>query len=651
MEDQGKRIVLFVVIAGAIFIGWQLLFPPAKSTKKPVATSTDAPTVQSPTWSNGSAPNGSGSATPTPPVENPAGSGSGTAAPVAPVAPVAPAPVEVLAPEETIELATERFRLTFSNLGGTIKQVHRLVDPVKSGLVDDDLFVSPLPAVGFASTSFVASTSTYPMSPRAAWKGEKLSETKVRYTYDRDGLLVTKEFELLPTEWMIKATIDVKVAQAATQRLTVSMFGVAPETKGQAPWGKKPWGKCNLGGSVKSTSPGKVAAGAVQRSGNVRFFGSATPFFLFGLSPKPTGADLYECNVYPLAGVKDGVQVDLVYADVKIPAGDTIRKELFGYFGPTYLDKFERADEVAGYKTGLKDTIDFGWFSFISRPLLWLLRHIFALVGNWGIAIILLTVLVKLATLYWTTKSMRSMKAMAALKPEMEALQKKFGDDRQKMQQAQMELFKRNGVNPLSGCLPMLLQMPIWMGLYKMLSHVGELHQAVFIPGYLDDLTQRDPYYIMPVALTGLMFLQSRIQPMTGDSAQQKMLMYGMPLMFGVMGLWFPAGLTVYITTNTILGLAHTLWMKRGADVPVKGLAKSEPAASSSTSSTDKSSSKKKPVIDVESTESTSSDDSDDSDGDDSDDSATGAEASAKTTPAKASKSGGGRSKRRGKRR
>jgi YidC/Oxa1 family membrane protein insertase len=90
----------------------------------------------------------------------------------------------------------------------------------------------------------------------------------------------------------------------------------------------------------------------------------------------------------------------------------------------------------------------------------------------------------------------------------------------------------------------------------------------------------------MPVALTGLMFLQSRIQPMTGDSAQQKMLMYGMPLMFGVMGLWFPAGLTVYITTNTILGLAHTLWMKRGAPVPVKGLAKSEPAASSTTSST-----------------------------------------------------------------
>jgi YidC/Oxa1 family membrane protein insertase len=165
---------------------------------------------------------------------------------------------------------------------------------------------------------------------------------------------------------------------------------------------------------------------------------------------------------------------------------------------------------------------------------------------------------------------MKSMKAMAALKPEMEALQKKFGDDRQKMQQAQMELFKRHGVNPLAGCLPMLLQMPIWMGLYRMLSNVGELHQAVFIPGWLDDLTVQDPYYILPISLMGLMFLQSKLQPMTGDNAQQKMLTYGLPLMFGVMGLWFPAGLTVYITTNTVLGLLHTVYMKRSSPPPAK---------------------------------------------------------------------------------
>ncbi|MBK9035056.1 MAG: membrane protein insertase YidC [Myxococcales bacterium] len=644
MEDQGKRIVLFVVIAGAIFLGWQFLFPPAKPAKKPVATAVETPaTVQSPTWSGGS-----GSAAPTAPT---AGSGSGSAAPTAP--PAIEAPTEPTAPEETIELSSPRMRLTFSNLGGTITRVHRIDDPMKGGRIDDDLFVAPpnMPGVGFLSTSFVS--STYQLSPRAVWTGERLSDTKIRYSFARDGLTMSKEFELLPDDWMVKTTIDVKVANAATQRLAVSMFGVTPEVEGQRKWHKRPWGKCDIGGSVKSVSPAKVATAPFTRSGQVRFFGAATPYFLFGVSPRSTNADVFDCNVYPLAGVKDGVQIDLVYAEAKIPAGETVRKELFAYFGPTYLDLFEHADSVAGYKTGFKDTVSYGWFGFIARPMLWLLRHIFAMVGNWGIAIILLTVLVKLATLYWTTKSMRSMKAMAALKPEMEALQKKYGDDRQKQQQAQMELFKRHGVNPLSGCLPMLLQMPIWMGLYRMLSHAGELHQAVFIPGWLEDLTLRDPYYILPVSLMGLMFLQSKLQPMTGDSAQQKMLMYGMPLMFGVMGLWFPAGLTVYITTNTILGVLHTLYMKRTTPPPPKaavakddagddgkGAAKGEPKREASV---------KAELVDGDDGD----DDGDDGDGDDGGDDSAEAPAKSKAADRPAARAGQGerRGKRRGKRR
>lgn len=555
MEDQGKRIVLFVVIAGAIFLGWQFLFPPAKPPKKAPVAATDTTAVQSPTWSAGS--------TAPPPAP---GTGSAPAAGSA-TPPPAVQPAEAPVPETTLQLATSRMQLTFSNIGATIKRVHRLDDPMKGGRVNDDLFVSNQPGVGFAATSFV--NSTYPLAPLAAWTGEAVSATKVRYTYARDGLTLVKEFEVLPDDWMVKVTLDVTVAAAASQRLAVSMFAMAPKVEGQRTWPKIPWAKCDIRGSIYGVNPHKASAPST-RSGQVRFFGAATPYFMFGLAPRPTGSETYDCNVYPLPAVKDAAQIDLVYAETKIPAGETIRKELYGYFGPSYLDKFEHADDVAGFKMGLRDTVDFGWFSFISKPLLWLLRHIYGLVSNWGIAIILLTVLVKAATLYWTNKSMRSMKAMAALKPEMEALQKKYGDDRQKMQQAQMELFKRHGVNPLAGCLPMLLQMPIWMGLYRMLSHAGELHQAVFIPGWLDDLTLQDPYYILPVSLMGLMFLQSKLQPATTDNAQQKMLTYGLPLMFGVMGLWFPAGLTVYITTNTLLGIAHTMYMKRSSPLPVK---------------------------------------------------------------------------------
>jgi len=629
MEDQGKRIVLFVVIAGAIFLGWQFLFPPAKPPKKAPVAATDTTAVQSPTWSAGS--------TAPPPAP---GTGSAPAAGSA-TPPPAVQPAEAPVPETTLQLATSRMQLTFSNIGATIKRVHRLDDPMKGGRVNDDLFVSNQPGVGFAATSFV--NSTYPLAPLAAWTGEAVSATKVRYTYARDGLTLVKEFEVLPDDWMVKVTLDVTVAAAASQRLAVSMFAMAPKVEGQRTWPKIPWAKCDIRGSIYGVNPHKASAPST-RSGQVRFFGAATPYFMFGLAPRPTGSETYDCNVYPLPAVKDAAQIDLVYAETKIPAGETIRKELYGYFGPSYLDKFEHADDVAGFKMGLRDTVDFGWFSFISKPLLWLLRHIYGLVSNWGIAIILLTVLVKAATLYWTNKSMRSMKAMAALKPEMEALQKKYGDDRQKMQQAQMELFKRHGVNPLAGCLPMLLQMPIWMGLYRMLSHAGELHQAVFIPGWLDDLTLQDPYYILPVSLMGLMFLQSKLQPATTDNAQQKMLTYGLPLMFGVMGLWFPAGLTVYITTNTLLGIAHTMYMKRSSPLPVKPVVAAKDEAEELPAA--KALAKADKASDAEDS------DADEGDADDSDEGDADEAPAAKGDAAKPARAGQGRrGKRRNKRR
>lgn len=629
MEDQGKRIVLFVVIAGAIFLGWQFLFPPAKPPKKAPVAATDTTAVQSPTWSAGS--------TAPPPAP---GTGSAPAAGSA-TPPPAVQPAEAPVPETTLQLATSRMQLTFSNIGATIQRVHRLDDPMKGGRVNDDLFVSNQPGVGFAATSFV--NSTYPLAPLAAWTGEAVSATKVRYTYARDGLTLVKEFEVLPDDWMVKVTLDVTVAAAASQRLAVSMFAMAPKVEGQRTWPKIPWAKCDIRGSIYGVNPHKASAPST-RSGQVRFFGAATPYFMFGLAPRPTGSETYDCNVYPLPAVKDAAQIDLVYAETKIPAGETIRKELYGYFGPSYLDKFEHADDVAGFKMGLRDTVDFGWFSFISKPLLWLLRHIYGLVGNWGIAIILLTVLVKAATLYWTNKSMRSMKAMAALKPEMEALQKKYGDDRQKMQQAQMELFKRHGVNPLAGCLPMLLQMPIWMGLYRMLSHAGELHQAVFIPGWLDDLTLQDPYYILPVSLMGLMFLQSKLQPATTDNAQQKMLTYGLPLMFGVMGLWFPAGLTVYITTNTLLGIAHTMYMKRSSPLPVKPVVAAKDEAEELPAA--KALAKADKASDAEDS------DADEGDADDSDEGDADEAPAAKGDAAKPARAGQGRrGKRRNKRR
>ena len=178
----------------------------------------------------------------------------------------------------------------------------------------------------------------------------------------------------------------------------------------------------------------------------------------------------------------------------------------------------------------------------------------------------LLTLLVKGATIPFTTKSMRSMKAMAVLAPQMKGLQEKYKNDRQRLQMETMALYKQHGANPLSGCLPIFLQMPIWLALYRMLSSTGELYQQPFIPGWIDDLTMSDPYHILPIVLMVTMFLQARLQPMSPDPSQkmqQNMMKYGLPLMFGVMSFFFPAGLTLYIFTNTCLSALHSIYMNK----------------------------------------------------------------------------------------
>jgi len=158
---------------------------------------------------------------------------------------------------------------------------------------------------------------------------------------------------------------------------------------------------------------------------------------------------------------------------------------------------------------------------------------------------------------------MRSMKAMANLRPQMDKIKEKYPDDKQRQQVETMSLYKAHKINPLAGCLPMVLQMPIWFALYRSLSVAAELHQVPFIPGWLDDLTSPDPYYIMPVMLLGAMFLQTKLQPNPVESMQQKIMLYGMPLMFGFFSLMFPSGLTLYILTNTIIRSSHQYYLNR----------------------------------------------------------------------------------------
>ncbi|MEZ4363657.1 MAG: membrane protein insertase YidC [Kofleriaceae bacterium] len=414
---------------------------------------------------------------------------------------------------------------------------------------------------GILLTNFARSTFVIP--PGANWKGEQLSPTVVRYSYRLDGIKVEKTFTVHPENYLVRLDVEVTASATAQQRLAITSYGF------QDPKVKEGNGRDHTLAFVSSTysgdelyvTPWKSLATTPRGATTFSWTGFDHPYLLVAMAP-PEAARAEKFT--SATGEAGGIQTDLLYPAVTLRADDPpLKTSLVTFLGPKYYDMLEGADKIAGYPTNFKYAVDLGWFKVIGRPMLSLLQFFHGLVGNWGIAIILLTVLVKIATLYWTTKSMRSMKAMAVLAPKVAALKDKYKDDNARLQQETMALYKHHGANPVAGCLPMFLQMPIWIALYRMLSSASELYLQPFVGGWIGDLTARDPFYILPVALTATMFLQNKLQPTTLDSAQQKMMMYGMPLMFGAMGLYFPSGLTLYMFTNTVLSALHSVYMNK----------------------------------------------------------------------------------------
>jgi YidC/Oxa1 family membrane protein insertase len=226
------------------------------------------------------------------------------------------------------------------------------------------------------------------------------------------------------------------------------------------------------------------------------------------------------------------------------------------YVGPKLQDILP---EVAD---GLNHTVNYGIFTVFSKPLFWLLSSIHKYVNNWGWAIIFLTVLIKLAFFKLTEAQYKSMARMRKLQPRIEALKERYGDDKQRMSQAMMEMYKKEKVNPLGGCLPILVQIPIFIALYWVLLESVELRQAPFM-GWLTNLSVRDPYFILPALNAVFMILTQRLTPTTGMDPMQAKMMKAMPVVFSVMFAFFPAGLVLYWATNAGLSLAQQWYITR----------------------------------------------------------------------------------------
>jgi YidC/Oxa1 family membrane protein insertase len=264
------------------------------------------------------------------------------------------------------------------------------------------------------------------------------------------------------------------------------------------------------------------------------------------------GDNLYTAGVVvPMGTVAPGAS-----AELEVPL----------YIGPQEIEKLEKV------APGLNLVVDYGWLYILAAPLFWLLKSIHSFVGNWGWSIVILTILIKLTFYPLNAKAGRSMAQMKVLAPKMEKLKQLYGEDRQKLNQAMMELYRTEKINPLGGCLPIVVQIPVFIALYWVLLASIELRHAPWI-GWIQDLSAPDPYFILPVVYAISMYVTTKLNPQPADPVQARIMLM-MPIMFSVFFLFFPAGLVLYWVVQNLLSIVQQWHINRTLEAEAKAKAR-----------------------------------------------------------------------------
>ncbi|RMG17848.1 MAG: membrane protein insertase YidC [Deltaproteobacteria bacterium] len=575
-----RRLFTTIVLCMAILVGWQVigpkLFPDAFPKPRPVeptAEGSKEPQVSKDgagtkaTADAGKRRTGETSDTTGPATEATAASAAAEGASGAPRPPARP--------EREIVLENEVVRVTLSSRGAAVKS-WVLKDPrfwveTASGRRQLDLVnvegAQPYPlSTTFAELEWPADTDYEVVAQDAH---------SVRFATEQGGVRVEKTLRLDPTHYHVALEIAV-----AGRTLTPAVH--LPRAVREERRAKKKKGFFGRMGRVPDLTRPICAAGD-----DVEFFGFDEEEPSFSLEgARFTGID----ERYFLVALFQGAPV-FEEGGSELPAEATAqarcllryetreRMESRLVLGPLAPGEHRRLTAFMGpkfsyllgeYGRGLEDSIDYGWFGVISVVLLFILNLFQGLVGNWGAAILLLTVTVKGLLFPLTTWSMRSMENMRRIQPKMTALKEKYGSDPQRFQQEMWKVYKEEGVSPFGGCLPMLLQFPIWVALYRLILSTAELYHAPFIAGWIDDLAAPEPgaVKILPILMGITMFVMQWMQPTptTGDDTQmrlQKVMKYFMPPFFAFIMYGLPSGLTLYIFCNNLLSIGQQLWIRR----------------------------------------------------------------------------------------
>lgn len=461
-------------------------------------------------------------------------------APVAMADPVATPLIDVV--EQNYTLENELYKVIFSNIGGSIKEITmKGTQFVAKGhnisiIKEENKQRYPL-SFSINQGEEMILGNTYPFQRISS------QDDEITFLYQGKGLSITKKYKIIKEDYRIQLSVVFKNNNKKDYLFTKRIV---------------------LGSIFDKDAERSMLIG---ESGKRHFYAEEGDDFEWvdhdDIKDKVTTKkllfagidDLYFTSLIKL-NQPDRFELDMELKDktrfymylnsdtFRVPAGKSLKFSYELYNGPKIAQKLDHFGAI--------DAIDYGVVAMVSKLILLGILFFYNLLGNYGFALILLTIVIK-SVLYPITKSSYiSMYKMKALKPEMDKLRQKYGNDREKIGRETMALYKTNGVNPLGGCLPMILQMPIWFGLYRAIQNSVELYNAPFML-WIQDLSAKDPYYILPVTLGGLMFVQQKLSSGGMEEMQAKVMLYTMPLLFSFLMMNLPAGLVLYIWVNTLI--------------------------------------------------------------------------------------------------
>jgi YidC/Oxa1 family membrane protein insertase len=541
MDNQ--RLFLFVALSFVMLLLWQAWVEDYGPVATPEAVAPQAGTATEPV-----------------PGDMPARSDDIPSASSDPATQVSVLPdTELLKTAQYIEVETDLFKVRIDTTGGDLRQADLLAYPATTDpgsppfrLLNDEmpnLFViqSGLRAsVGTEPTHHVVYTAeqtSYRMGESdgelvvpMTWRSPEGVEVTKRYVFHRGSYAVDLQHEVRNqsgADWhgrQYRQLQRTQVAETGQSTFIYTYMGgviYSPEEK---------YEKIKFDDMVDSDLDRTITDG---------WAAMLQHYFLGALIPENGEANRY----YTKTLSNSRYVIGLISPGQTVAAGDSALYETQIFIGP------KLQDEMKQVAPGLELTVDYGLLTVLAQPLFWLLKTIHGLVGNWGWAIVLVTVIIKLAFYKLSETSYKSMANMRKLAPRLKTLKERYGDDRQKLNQAMMDMYKKEKINPLGGCLPIVVQIPVFISLYWVLLESVELRQAPFIL-WITDMSSPDPYYILPLLMGATMLIQQKLNPAPLDPIQAKVMM-ALPVVFTVFFAFFPSGLVLYWVVNNTLSIAQ----------------------------------------------------------------------------------------------